>query len=150
MEQGKGIHCEYTPGTFIPKSNRANDYLMDREAQKSGSTYSGVEGIAIQDSSLQESMAGIDPETGERISWGGVCDRTLEMLAPTDRGIMLARRKIFEAMDALEKKGEIPQGVDPASHKIRSVSILLPRDEAFIDGAKEALRVKEGEPHTSV
>jgi phenylpropionate dioxygenase-like ring-hydroxylating dioxygenase large terminal subunit len=150
MEQGKGIHCEYTPDTFIPKANMANDYLMDREAQKNGSTYSGVEGIAIQDSSLQESMAGIDPKTGERISWGGTCDRTKEMLAPTDRGIMLSRRKIFDAIEALEKKGEIPQGVDPESQKVRSVSILLPREEAFKEGAKEALRVKEGEPHASV
>jgi hypothetical protein len=150
MQQGKGIHCEYTPGTYIPKANRANDYLMDREAQKMGSTYSGVEGIAIQDSSLQESMAGIDPATGLRVAWGGTCDRTKEMLAPTDRGIMLARRKIFEAMDALAKNGTIPQGVKPESHKVRSVSILLPREQPFAEGAKDALRVKEGEPHTSV
>ncbi len=150
MAAGAGIHCDYTPGTYIPRANRANDYLMDREAQKAGDTYSGIEGIAIQDSSLQESMAGIDPETGERKAWGGVCDRTFEMLAPTDRGIMLARRKIFNAIEAFQNEGEIPQGVDPESHKIRSVSVLLPRAEKFIDGAKEALKVKDGEPHTSV
>jgi phthalate 4,5-dioxygenase len=150
MEEGHGIHCAYTPGTYIPRANRANDYLMNREAQKEGSTYSGIEGIAIQDSSLQESMASIDPETGERVAWGGVCDRSFEMLAPTDRGIMLARRKIFSAMEAFEKNGEIPQGVDPEHHKVRSVSVLLPKEEKFIEGADEALRVKEGEPHTSV
>ena len=150
MQQGKGIHCEYVPGTFTPKANRENNYLIDREAQRMGSTYSGVEGIAIQDSSLQESMAGIDPDTGLRVAWGGICDRTKEILAPTDRGIMLARRKIFAAMDALQEKGETPPGVDPESHKVRSVSVLLPRDKPYKEGAKDALRVTPGEKHTSV
>ena len=150
MQQGKGIHCEYVPGTYVPKANRGNNYLMDREAQKNGSTYSGVEGIAIQDSSLQESMAGIDPKTGRRVAWGGTCDRAKEMLAPTDRGIMLARRKLFAAMEALQTKGEIPPGVDPESHKVRSASVLLKRDLAYNDAAKDALRAKPGEPHASV
>jgi hypothetical protein len=150
MEQGAGIHCAYIPGTYTPKANRANDYLMDREAQKQGLTYSGIEGIAIQDSSLQESMASIDPETGERVAWGGICDRTYEMLAPTDKGIMMARRKIFNAIEALENYGELPEGVDPEHHKVRSVSVLLPKDQKFLDGAKEAVRVKQDEPHTSV
>ena len=95
-------------------------------------------------------MAGIDPETGERKAWGGICDRTFEMLAPTDRGIMLARRKIFNAIEALQNYGELPQGVNPEHHKVRSVSVLLPRNTKFIEGASEAVKVKEGEPHTSV
>lgn len=150
MQQGKGIHCEYVPGTYIPKANKDNNYLMDREAQRNGSTYSGVEGIAIQDSSLQESMAGIDPKTGRRVAWGGICDRTKEMLAPTDRGIMLARRKIFAAMEALQTKGETPPGVDPESHKIRSASVLLQRDLAYNEAAGDALRAAPGVPHASV
>jgi phthalate 4,5-dioxygenase oxygenase subunit len=149
MMQGKGIHCEYVPGTYIPKANRANNYLMDREAQRMGSTYSGVEGIAIQDSSLQESMAGIDPQTGQRVAWGGTCDRTKEMLAPTDRGIMLARRKIFAAIEAVEK-GETPMGVDPESHKVRSASVLLKRELAYNEAAGDALRAAPGVPHASV
>ncbi len=149
MEQGKGIHCEYVPGTYIPKANRSNNYLMDREAQRMGSTYSGVEGIAIQDSSLQESMAGIDPATGQRVAWGGTCDRTREMLAPTDRGIMLARRKIFAAIEAVER-GETPMGVDPETHKVRSASVLLPREEAYAEAAKDDLRSKPGVAHASV
>ncbi len=52
MEDGKGVHCKYVPGTYIPLANKSNDYLMDREAQRTGATYSGVEGIAIQDGSL--------------------------------------------------------------------------------------------------
>ncbi len=137
MEDGGGIHCKYIPGTYIPLANKSNDYLIDREAQKSGRLYSGVESIAIQDSSLQESM-------------GPICDRTREKLAPTDRGIMLARRKMFKAIKALQENGEIPPGVDPETHKVRSASVLLPRDQEYADAAKEQLRAKPGTPHASV
>jgi phenylpropionate dioxygenase-like ring-hydroxylating dioxygenase large terminal subunit len=137
MADGQGIHCKYVPGTFIPLANKSNDYLMDREAQKAGIYYSGVEGIAIQDASLQESM-------------GPICDRSKEMLVSTDKGIMMARRKLFEALSKLEDLGETPPGVDPDSHKVRSASLLLPRSRHFEDGAAAALRVTPGQPHASV
>ncbi|HEX6259662.1 MAG TPA: aromatic ring-hydroxylating dioxygenase subunit alpha [Woeseiaceae bacterium] len=137
MKDGLGIHCKYVPGTFIPLANKSNDYLMNREAQRKGITYSGIEGIAIQDASLQESM-------------GPICDRTNEKLAPTDKGIMMARRMIFKAISNLQEKGELPPGVDPEQHKIRSASVLLPRDQHYKDAAKDALRVRPGEPHASV
>ena len=137
MEEGKGVHCKYVPGTYIPLANKNNDYLMDREAQKGGLTFSGVEGIAIQDSSLQESM-------------GQICDRSIEMLVPTDKGIMMARRKLFKAVKAMQENGEIPPGLDPETHKVRSVSILLPRDQAYKDAAMEHLRASPGTPHASV
>jgi hypothetical protein len=137
MKAGLGIHCKYVPGTFIPLANKSNDYLMNREAQRKGITYSGIEGIAIQDASLQESM-------------GPICDRTNEKLAPTDKGIMMARRMLFKAIRNLQEKGESPPGVDPEQHKIRAVSVLLPRDQHYKDAAKDALRVQPGEPHASV
>ena len=56
MLDGKGIHVAYIPGTYRPLANKDNDYLMDRQAQKTGDRYSGIEGIAMQDASLQESM----------------------------------------------------------------------------------------------
>jgi len=137
MENGEGIHCKYIPGTYIPLANKSNDYLMDREAQKAGVTYSGIDGIAIQDASLQESM-------------GPICDRTKEKLAPTDRGIMLARRKMFEAIKALQEDGQLPPGVDPETHKVRSAALLLPRDQAYAEAAREQLRIRPGERHASV
>ncbi|HSG64413.1 MAG TPA: aromatic ring-hydroxylating dioxygenase subunit alpha, partial [Gammaproteobacteria bacterium] len=137
MADGQGIHCKYVPGTFMPLANKSNDYLMDREAQKAGIYYSGVEGIAIQDASLQESM-------------GPICDRSKETLVSTDKGIMMARRRLFEAVSKLAELGEMPPGVDPETHKVRSASLLLPRDRHFGDGAAEALRVAPGRPHASV
>lgn len=137
MEDGEGVHCKYVPGTFIPLANKSNDYLMDREAQRSGLAYSGVHGIAIQDGSLQESM-------------GPICDRRNEMLLGTDRGIMMARRHLFKAIKDLQEKGKIPPGVDPESHKVRSASVLLPRSEHYEDAAKEEVRSTPDKPHASV
>jgi len=137
MENGDGIHCEYIPGTYIPLANKSNDYLMDRDAQKAGTTYSGIRGIAIQDASLQESM-------------GPICDRTHEKLAPTDRGIMLARRKMLKTLEELQNQGELPVGVDPELHKVRSAAFLLPRDQAYSEAGQEHLRVVPDKPHASV
>ena len=137
MQNGDGIHCEYIPGTFIPRANKSNDYLMDREAQKAGITYSGIRGIAVQDSSLQESM-------------GAICDRTREKLAPTDRGIMLARRKLLQAVKEMQEEGRPPPGLDPDTHKVRSAAFLLPRDQAYAEAAREHLRASPGTTHASI
>jgi len=69
---------------------------------------------------------------------------------PTDKGIMMARRKLFKAVKAMQENGEIPPGLDPETHKVRSVSILLPRDQAYKDAAKEHLRAAPDTPHASV
>ena len=97
MHAGKGIHNEYVPGTFRPKQNKDNDYLIDRAAQKRGDTYCGVYGIAMQDASLQESM-------------GPIVDRTKENLVSTDNGIIMARHRLLRALKAMEK-GETPPGI---------------------------------------
>jgi phthalate 4,5-dioxygenase len=131
MRDGKGIHVKYVPGTFRPLANKDNDYLMDRAAQKAGGTYSGVEGIAMQDASLQESM-------------GPVVDRTKENLVPTDNGIMMARHCLLRAVKALVEKGVTPPGVDPAHHRVRSAAVILPADQAFKDAARDALTVRPG------
>jgi len=137
MKDGAGVHCKYTPGTFRPLANKDNDYLIDRAAQKAGRTFSGVSGIAIQDSSLQESM-------------GPICDRTKENLVSTDNGIIMARHRLMRAVKALTEKGITPPGVDPAHHHVRSCALVLPPDVAFKDGAKEALNAERGVAQTTV
>jgi nitrite reductase/ring-hydroxylating ferredoxin subunit len=137
MEDGQGIHCKYIPGTYIPLANKSNDYLMDRKAQAAGILYSGIASIAIQDASLQESM-------------GPICDRTSEKLAPTDKGIMMARRIMFKSIKQLQENGAMPPGVDPEQHKIRSASVLLPVDHDYTTGASDATQIRPGEAHRSV
>jgi phthalate 4,5-dioxygenase oxygenase subunit len=136
MDDGHGIHVKLIPGTFIPVQNSSNDYLMDRAAQKAKVTFSGISGIAIQDSSLQESM-------------GPIADRSKENLVSTDNGIIMARHRLRKAVLALQK-GIAPPGLDPVNHRVRSASLVLPPDVAFKDAAKDALIAHEGQPLTSV
>ena len=137
MIDGKGIHVTYVPGTYRPRANKDNDYLMDRDAQRAGITYSGVEGIAMQDASLQESM-------------GPVVDRTKENLVSTDNGIIMARHRLMKAAKALSEKGTLPPGADPVHQRVRSAAIVLPVDKSYRDVAAEALTVIAGKAPTSV
>ena len=125
MAEGKGIHVKYVPGTFIPLANKGNNYLMDRATQKIGTNYSGVEGIAMQDASLQESM-------------GPVQDRTREHLCSTDNGIIMARRLLLKAGKD-NREGKPLPGLRPDAQRVRSCSIELPKDIRFKDGAREGL-----------
>ncbi len=136
MNDGHGIHVALIPGTFIPVQNKDNDYLMDRAAQKARITYSGISGIAIQDSSLQESM-------------GYIADRSKENLVSTDNGIIMARHRLRKAAQALQK-GVPPPGLPAATHRVRSAALVLGPDVAFKDAAKEALMAIDGVPFTSV
>jgi phthalate 4,5-dioxygenase oxygenase subunit len=137
MEDGQGVHNENIPGTYRPVANKDNDYLMDREAQKRGEHFSGIKGIAIQDSSLQESM-------------GPIVDRSKERLVATDSGIIKARQKLRRAAIALAEEGVTPAGVDPTHQRVRSVSVVLPHDASFVEATAEDVTVRPGVPQTSV
>ena len=136
MRDGKGIHVKYVPGTYRPLANKDNDYLMDRVAQREGRTFSGIEGFAMQDASLQESM-------------GPIVDRTKETLVSTDSGIIMARQRLLRAVKALEESGAPPPGVDRAHQRVRSASVVLPPDQSYQDAARDALIAHPGvEPAT--
>jgi phthalate 4,5-dioxygenase len=136
MEAGKGVHVKVDKH-FRPLQNKDNEYLIDRAAQKAGKTFSGVEGIGMQDASLQESM-------------GPIQDRTKENLVSTDNGIIMARHRLIKAAKELVAKGTLPPGRDPAHQKVRSVAVVLPQGTPFKEGAGEALKAKAGVAQTSV
>ena len=137
MMAGKGVHVVLEPGTYRSAANKDNDYLMDRNKQKLGLTYSGVDGIAMQDASLQESM-------------GPIVDRTKENLVGTDNGIIMARMRLMRAAKALAEKGTVPPGVDLAHQRVRSAAMVLPRDQHYKDVALDALVGVLGKPQTTV
>lgn len=110
MTNEDGAFAALIPGTLRPVSNKDNDYLIDRAAQKSGRYFSGVKGIAMQDGSLQESM-------------GSIVDRSKERLVSTDLAIVQARRRLMESATALPQGGR-PPGLDPATHHARSASFV--------------------------
>lgn len=137
MMDGHGVHNEYVPGTFRPLQNKDNDYMMDREAQKRGDTYSGIKGIAMQDASLQESM-------------GPIVDRTKENLVSTDNGIIMARHRLRKAVIALRDKGVQPPGRSNEHQMVRSVAVVLEPDQPYAETCKEDLKARPGVKQTSV
>jgi hypothetical protein len=136
MRAGDGIHVKYVPGTYRPLANRDNDFLIDRQAQKEMRSFSGVEGISMQDASLQESM-------------GTICDRTKERLGTSDAAIILARRRLLAALEELDTTDMLP-GADPEHQRVRSTSIILPSTVPFQEGAKEALIASPGQDFVSI
>jgi phenylpropionate dioxygenase-like ring-hydroxylating dioxygenase large terminal subunit len=136
MKDGHGVHVKYIPGTYRPLQNKDNDYLIDRQAQKEGRSFSGVDGFSMQDASVQESM-------------GPIQDRTRENLVTTDNGIIMARHLLMRAAKALQK-GIEPPGRDPVTQRVRSASLVLPPDVSFSEAAKDALRAQPGVAQASV
>jgi len=136
LEQGLGIHCEYEPGSFRPKANKDNDYLMDRQAQKDKRSYSGVFGFAVQDSSLQESM-------------GLIQDHESERLLPTDKAIVMARRMLHDAVVGLEN-GVEPPALNVSAQHVRAAGVLLDRAADPVEWAREHLADSHGKPVYSI
>jgi phthalate 4,5-dioxygenase len=137
MKDGYGVHSRNVPGTYRPMENKDVDYLIDRDAQRRGETFSGVRGIAQQDASLQESM-------------GPIVDRSKERLVSSDTGLIKARQKLRKAVEALRDEGVMPPGVVPAHHRIRSAALVLPHAESFIEASREAVEARPGVAHASV
>jgi phthalate 4,5-dioxygenase oxygenase subunit len=81
-------------GRWRLQDGPANDYGLDRAVQDSES-YSGIDGIHLQDQAITESMSAIS-------------DKTWEHLAPSDVMITRTRKRILEAIRIHEKTGEIP------------------------------------------
>jgi phthalate 4,5-dioxygenase oxygenase subunit len=85
-------------GRWRLKANRANDYFISRTVQRDGS-YTGIEGLEIQDIAITESM-------------GPITDHELEHLAPSDIMVARTRRRLLRAAIELRDNGATPPGVD--------------------------------------
>ena len=113
-DYGRGAD-DMIPGTFWLKRNASNDYMIDRQVQKT-QTFTGIKGINTQDFALQEGM-------------GGIVDRSHEMLGTSDRAIVTMRRMMLEATRIVEEGGT-PPGIDPATHSdIRPHDAFVPKGQ---------------------
>jgi phthalate 4,5-dioxygenase oxygenase subunit len=116
------------PGTFKLKRNLENDYLVDREMQKT-STFTGITGLNTQDFALQEGM-------------GTIVDRSKEFLGTSDKAIVIMRRLLLEAIGKVEK-GEPPRGVQSEiSRDLRAYDDLLPAGASWREHFAEELKAK--------
>ena len=82
-------------GRFRRVDNMTNDYNINRDLQRAGVSYTGIDGIQLQDQAVQESM-------------GAITDHTFERLAPSDRMITQVRRRLIGAARAFKKTGKAP------------------------------------------
>jgi phthalate 4,5-dioxygenase len=119
---------DYIPGTWWLKSNKSNDYRIDREVQRT-QTFTGIHGVNTQDFALQSALGG-----------GYIVDRSQEALGSTDRAIQAARRLLLEAADDVEA-GRPLRGSDPDVYRhIRSSEALIPRGLPWRDATKEIVQ----------
>ena len=107
---GFGQFAELGPD-YIPIRNRGNDYLIDRDDQKRRS-FTGVRGIAEQDTLAQESQ-------------GLIADRTREHLTATDVGVVHFRRLMLQEAKALAAGTEPAAARRHGSYRLRSGGALL-------------------------
>ena len=115
-------------GRWRLAQNAANDYMIDREAQRERS-YTGIEGIHLQDQAITESM-------------GAVVDRGLETLAVSDLMVTRTRRRLLLAAKALAASGATPPGVaDPEIYLgAHSGAFIAPERQAWRDAYAAQLR----------
>jgi hypothetical protein len=110
LPNGTGWHDR-----FRVEERLENDYLIDREAQATWKTYTGIQSVRLQDCAVTETM-------------GPVYDRSHEHLGTTDQLIIRTRRRMINAARALRENGTIPPCVDePQLYRQRSGEMILPR-----------------------
>jgi nitrite reductase/ring-hydroxylating ferredoxin subunit len=114
LEKGAGngpMHVD--PTTFRSRANRANNYGLDRTVQRE-ETYSGIDGVNVQDRAIQESM-------------GRIVDRSKEHLGPADKAIIQTRKLLRQAVKTVEAGGT-PDGVGTSYYPLRAHEAVLPRN----------------------
>jgi phthalate 4,5-dioxygenase oxygenase subunit len=114
LERGLGngpVHVD--PKTFRSHANRSNNYLLDRGVQRT-ETYTGIDGINVQDRAIQESM-------------GRTVDRSKEHLGPADKAIIQARKLLRQAVKTAEAGGA-PDGTGTSYYTLTAHEQVLPKD----------------------
>lgn len=125
-----GLYEHYGPDDALPatpeaggrwraRASRRNDFELDRQAQRSTS-FTGLRGFWRQDRAVVESM-------------GPIYDRSQEHLGPSDLGILRFRRLMLRAAKAYEQDGTLPPAIDPGTHRIRAVAMLLAEGASWQD-----------------
>ncbi len=106
------------------EANSSNDYMIDREEQRTAS-YTGINGISLQDQAVTESM-------------GPVYNRSHEHLGTSDAMVIRTRRRAIAAAKAFREQGTLPPGVDqPAMYQRRSGGIIMHRSIEALDATKD-------------
>jgi phthalate 4,5-dioxygenase oxygenase subunit len=122
-DQFNYIHVQTLPDSLRPLRNRGNDYLVDRERQKK--SFTGIHGLGLQDSAIQESM-------------GPVADRSREHLNRGDEVIIKVRSHLLRML----KQGDLPlPGLEASSYRVRAGFFDTPRGRTLEQGLDDGVRI---------
>jgi len=101
-------------GRFRSARNLDNDFEIDRRAQREGRSWSGLDGVPLEDRAMVESM-------------GAESDRTGEHLGSADLMVIRTRRRMLKVVRGMAQDGVTPPGVDdPEVYGQRSGGVVLP------------------------
>jgi len=118
-------------GRFRTRQNIDNDFLINRDLQRSNSGpngYTGIEGIPPQDAAMTVSM-------------GPIYDRSQEHLGTSDMMVIRVRRRLLAAARALADHGITPPGVDsPDGYRVRGGQVMLPEGADWVEATRELRR----------
>jgi phthalate 4,5-dioxygenase oxygenase subunit len=105
--------------TFVPTANKGNDYLIDRDAQRT-LNYTGIWGVNEQDRGLQEYMPGVAGAPP------GIVDRSREHLVSSDVPAVTARRRLIKMATDLQNGIEPYPVRHPEIYGVRAISKTSP------------------------
>lgn len=141
-----GITATWNPSQVVPKrpfvdvdanyfpiQNKGNDYLIDREAQKTAS-YTGIRGVRVQDMAVQEDQR------------GPISDRTTEHLGSSDTGVISTRRRLMAQARALAEGVEPPQPRTPGVYRVRSMAVVAERSIPWEELMERHMPIRDEAP----
>jgi len=130
---GMRLGIDIDPVTLQARQTRDNNWLQDRAAMQRGESWSGIDGVAVEDFAVQESM-------------GAVYDRTKEHLGSSDVAVIRMRRLMLESAKSLEEHGTPPIGLrTPINYRqLKAQEAIITIDEpwelAILDTADERVQ----------
>jgi hypothetical protein len=129
-KNGGYSHPELIPGSWMPKANLQNDYLIDRVAQRNFS-YSGIKTFPLQDIALIEAQ------------WGPIAKRQYEHLVSSDYMIIHVRQRLLKAAKDL-MNGIEPEGpFKPEVFRLhRESAVGATEEEALAAAQEKAMRAQ--------
>jgi hypothetical protein len=129
LETGLGAAPRTIPGSFIPETNKSNEYMLDRAEQRRGSA-TGMPGINNQDRAIVESM-------------GPVVDRENEHLGTSDIAVIAARRILIRLAKDLANGKEPDLPHSPGLFGVRAIDVTTPIDglDAVVQTYRDKLRL---------
>jgi len=116
---------DFIDGSYRLKRNLSNDFLIDRELQRR-KTYTGITGLNTQDFAVQEGM-------------GPICDRSKEHLGTSDKAIIMARRMLREALEAIDEGRQPPAADNPEVGQLRPAEALIDTSVPWQESMKDLL-----------